>query len=106
MVTPRVAMGSFALESDVTPNPTSGCPWLITTIFLCASQLVQRAWVYMGFMFMAMQGAVGMVFDANNWDAPMKVVGWASNFIVIFINAKTLNDSPFKLEAPKKSKKN
>ena len=67
---------------------------------------VQRAWVNMGFMFMAMQGAVGMVFDANNWDAPMKVVGWASNFIVIFINAKTLSDTPFKLEAPKKSKKN
>lgn len=67
---------------------------------------VQRAWVNMGFMFMAMQGAVGMVFDANNWDAPMKVVGWASNFIVIFINAKTMSDTPFKLEAPKKSKKN
>lgn len=84
----------------------------VSTLLICEAgsesdlYRVQRAWVLMGMSFLALQGAIGIVFDSNGWEAPMKLVGWATNFAVIYYNAKTFADTPFKLEAYKKPKKN
>ena len=54
---------------------------------------------------MGVQAVVGVVFDSNGWENPMKIMGFVSNFVVIFINTKSFNDTAFKLEPEKKSKK-
>ena len=84
---------------------------IVTTLLICEAcsegdlHRVQRAWVYAGMLFLGVQAAVGVVFDSNGWENPMKIMGFVSNFVVIFINTKSFNDTAFKLEPEKKSKK-
>ncbi len=84
---------------------------IIGTLLVCEAgtetdvHRVQRAWVYGQMVFLGVQGVIGTVFDSNGWENPMKIVGFASNFAVIFFNTKTFGDTPFKLEAAKKPKK-